>query len=146
MSDARIRKRGISDKPASDDHDFVGLHLIANYTGCDRDAIRDNDAIRQAMIAGALAAGATVLSVAEHVFPQGGLTLVLLLSESHASVHTYPEFCACFIDLFTCGYSCRPASFEAVMTEFLVPSKVTRRVWVRHHGIERRVSTAKYER
>lgn len=51
--------------------------------------------------------GATVLSSSSHKFEPQGVTAILLLSESHISIHTWPEkrFATC--DIFTCG-SCIP--------------------------------------
>lgn len=47
--------------------------------------------------------GATIVSIADHKFGEGGFTFAIILSESHASVHTWPEHgIACF-DIFMCG-------------------------------------------
>ena len=47
----------------------------------------------------------TVVGRISHAFPEpgGGFTGVFLLSESHASVHTYPEHGYAAVDLFSCG-------------------------------------------
>ena len=47
--------------------------------------------------------GATVLNAYCHRFTPQGVTVLLALSESHASIHTYPEYGACMVDVFTCG-------------------------------------------
>ena len=51
------------------------------------------------------AGGFKVVGRAEHSFPEpgGGFTGLFLLSESHASVHTYPEHGYAAVDLFSCG-------------------------------------------
>ena len=59
----------------------------------------------------AAAIGARVLNVAFHAFAPHGVTGVLLLAESHLSVHTWPEHGYAAVDLFTCG----PASPEAAL-------------------------------
>jgi len=46
---------------------------------------------------------ATVLSVTFHKFDPQGVTMIALLSESHASLHTYPEHKSIMADFFTCG-------------------------------------------
>jgi S-adenosylmethionine decarboxylase len=48
-------------------------------------------------------AGATVVQTLSHHFPGGGLTCVLILAESHAVLHTWPETGAVNIDIFTCS-------------------------------------------
>ncbi len=83
--------------------------------------MRDVPAVQEAMADGVVAAGATLLSSSSHIFPGGGFTIVLLLAESHASIHTYPEHGSCFIDLFTCGESCEAEAFEQLMRARLCP-------------------------
>ncbi len=54
--------------------------------------------------ASAVAAGSGHVLDASHViFPNGAITLVLILAESHLSVHTWPEESMVAIDLFSCG-------------------------------------------
>lgn len=77
------------------------------------------------------AAGATILGKVEHTFDSNGFTAVVLLSESHASIHTYPEYNACFVDLFTCGNSCLAEQFDLVIREYLSPREAKRRVLLR---------------
>lgn len=48
---------------------------------------------------------ATIVSTASHEFEGGGWTAMLLLAESHISIHTWPEHNAYCIDCFTCGQS-----------------------------------------
>lgn len=103
---------------------FEGLHLLASYQGCQSSKVRDLAGLVEAMTRGATAAGATVLGENHHVFPNGGITILLLLAESHASLHTYPEYDSCFIDIFTCGTSCRLDEFEALMRQHLSPAEI----------------------
>lgn len=118
------------------EHDFVGKHLIANYVGCNHRALSDLSGVYAAMEAGAQAAGATVVGSSRHVFVGGGFSLVLLLSESHASIHTYPEVDSCFIDMFTCGTTCDPHKFDAIMQAFLKPRKANNNLITRDKGEE----------
>ena len=54
--------------------------------------------------AGAVRAGrGHVLDISHVVFPNGAITLVLILAESHLSIHTWPEERLIAIDLFSCG-------------------------------------------
>jgi S-adenosylmethionine decarboxylase proenzyme len=51
-------------------------------------------------------AGATILSNSFHSFPPyGGVSGVVIIAESHFSIHTWPEYCYAAIDIFTCGDS-----------------------------------------
>lgn len=53
------------------------------------------------------------------------------MSESHCSVHTYPEYNSLFIDLFTCGETCSWEGFDKIMTQFLQPKKSSKNVIIR---------------
>lgn len=49
------------------------------------------------------AIGATVIERRIHYFEPTGLSIVAILAESHASLHTYPEHGVYMLDVFTCG-------------------------------------------
>ena len=103
-------------------YDFVGRHFLASYLGCDPERLRDLAGLKAAFERAVAASGATLMGVSDYVYPGGGYTLLCLLSESHASIHTYPEHNACFVDLFTCGLRCRPEPFDAVLRDYLRPA------------------------
>jgi S-adenosylmethionine decarboxylase len=115
--------------------EFKGSHFLASYMGCDMAALTDIAALTNAMEEAAKASGATILKTSSHVFPPNGLTMVILLSESHASIHTYPEFNACFVDLFTCGTRCSAEKFHEVLLTYLKPSQVCEKMLLRDHQI-----------
>lgn len=119
------------------DYEFYGRHLMANYSGCDPAALSNHDGLKSALESAIRAAGATLLDSVDYAFKPSGMTAVLLLSESHASIHTYPEHQACFVDLFTCGRGCSAEKFDAALREYLRPKSVQRRTMLRHEeGIE----------
>jgi S-adenosylmethionine decarboxylase len=70
-----------------------------------RDAavLTDADELRAILQDAARAASATVLDDAFHVFPNGAVTGVLLLAQSHLSIHTWPELSLANVDLLTYG-------------------------------------------
>lgn len=109
----------------STEYEFQGKHFIASYYDCDEQAINDVTALSNAFHDAAKASGATILNSVGHVFEPTGLTLVILLSESHASIHTYPEKKSCFVDLFTCGSKCRSEEFDQVLRNYLKPGHVS---------------------
>lgn len=123
-------------KKEEDTHEFFGRHLIASYSGCDQKALTDLDALVNTMLEAAKSSGATILQSVKHIFSPDGLTMVILLGESHASIHTYPEYGSCFVDLFTCGSHCSSEKFDRALQEYLKPSQVNSRILIRHQGIE----------
>lgn len=115
----------------AEDYQFIGRHLIVSYLDCDVEAIEDENQLKEVMKMAAKASGVTILSSSEHHFEPMGLTQVLLLSESHASIHTYPENRACFVDLFTCGTSWEMEKFDEVLTKYLKPLRVSHKFLLR---------------
>ena len=79
-----------------------GRHLIVEHWGGRH--LRDAAAGERALRGAARAAGAVVIDARFHGFPgRGGYTGVLLLAESHATIHTWPELRYAALDLFLCG-------------------------------------------
>ncbi len=118
------------------DHLFRGKHFVASYLDCDFRAIGDLGGLLQAMDEAVEASGAMILSQKLHVFPPNGLTLVYLLSESHASLHTYPEHGRCFVDLFTCGDRCSSEKFHEVLQTYLQPKRVDAHLFLRDEEVK----------
>ena len=101
-----------------------GLHLILDFHGCDR--LDDPAHVDAALTAAAQAAGATVLARHFHHFGAGhGVTGVLLLAESHISIHTWPEMRFAAVDVFLCGQSDAEAAATA-LERALKPARVER--------------------
>ena len=67
------------------------------------DLLTDEASLLEFLRGAAEAGGATVLGESSAVFPNGAVTAVLLLSQSHLSVHTWPEYRMANFDLLTCG-------------------------------------------
>jgi S-adenosylmethionine decarboxylase len=86
---------------------FAGMHLLVDLW--EATSLDDPERIDAALRAGAEAAGATILHGHFHHFsPNGGVSGVLVLAESHISIHTWPERGYAAIDIFMCG-ACDPA-------------------------------------
>lgn len=112
-------------------YEFSGRHFVASYTGCDHAALSNIDALKKAFLGAVCESGATLLESVDYVFPPEGLTMVALLSESHASIHTYPEHDACFVDLFTCGTRCQAEKFDEALQRYLQPKDVSHKILIR---------------
>jgi S-adenosylmethionine decarboxylase len=78
------------------------LHTM-DARGCDERVLVDADMVRAALYAAADAGSATVLGDAFHIFPNGAVTGVLLLAQSHLSIHTWPELGMANVDLLSYG-------------------------------------------
>ena len=82
-----------------------GRHSLLDLYGCDENILRDAARLQTILEQAAAAARATVLYSRFHTFGgAGGVTGVLLLAESHISIHTWPEHRYAAADIFLCGH------------------------------------------
>ena len=105
--------------------EFTGWHVLAEFTGvaaavCDDPAMLQG-ALREAL----LAAQVTLCEMVAKQFEPQGVTVLALLAESHASLHTYPETGDIFVDVFTCGRAADSAgAVVAGLRSALAPEQV----------------------
>jgi S-adenosylmethionine decarboxylase len=92
---------------------------------CRRLASLPAEAITAAFAAALRTAGATVVEAVSHDFPNAGLTSVLILAESHAVIHTWPETGTVNIDIFSCSPRLKSLSAIAEIADFLDASSST---------------------
>ena len=101
---------------------FAGSHLIVDLYGARN--LDDEALICDALVRAAQHAGATVLSSDFHTFqPNGGVSGVVVLAESHISIHTWPERGFAAIDVFMCG-ACLPMKTLEVIKSAFEPSRL----------------------
>ncbi len=86
----------------------LGKHLLIDLYGCPADLLNDVAALETVMVEAAHRAGATVLNTTFHRFSPCGVSGVVVIQESHLTIHTWPEQGFAAIDLFTCGEQTRP--------------------------------------
>ena len=80
-----------------------GRHLILDLYECDQEILNDYEELQRLLEASLVMAKANILRIIGEKFEPQGVTLLALLAESHASVHTWPEIGYAAIDLYTCG-------------------------------------------
>lgn len=81
----------------------LGRHILAEVFGCDRSVLDNPQEVERILVQAALDAGAEVREVAFHKFSPQGVSGVVVISESHLAVHTWPELGYAAVDVFTCG-------------------------------------------
>lgn len=86
----------------------ISRHVLAEFYGCPYHLLNDPKFIEQSMCKAALEAGAEVREVAFHKFSPQGVSGVVIISESHLSIHTWPELGYAAVDVFTCGTTVDP--------------------------------------
>lgn len=101
-----------------DSRDRLGHHLIIDLMGCNPEKLTHCDEVEEILREAAAAAHATVVASKFHQFQPVGVSGALVLSESHITIHTWPEVDGyCAIDIFTCGPKTDNFAANTVMKE-----------------------------
>jgi len=85
----------------------VGKHYLLNLYGCSFDYLNNELFLIGLLESAAKSSGATVIQTISKKFEPQGVTVICLLSESHISIHTWPEEGNAACDVYTCG-DCDP--------------------------------------
>lgn len=96
----------------------IGRHLIADFYFCEAAFLDDPPVLEREMVEAAVQAGAEVRQTSFYRFNPHGVSGVVIISESHLAIHTYPELGYAALDFFTCGRVVDPH----VICELLVAS------------------------
>lgn len=133
--------------------DTLGQHLLVEYEGCERRVLNCPQAIEAAMREAAEAAAAAIVDTIFRRFSPQGVSGVVVVEESHLSIHTWPEYGYAAVDFYTCG-DCLPLRAHAVLRKHLRSSRaewlVVRRgrrgrqrlLQVEQHQVEAHAATA----
>ncbi len=101
---------------------FAGTHLLIDLWGAEN--LGDPALIDRVLCDAAVCAGATILhSHFHHFTPNGGVSGVVVLAESHISIHTWPERSFAAIDIFMCG-ACDPHDALPMLRSAFKPERI----------------------
>lgn len=118
MADKAMAAPGGDDGAAAE---AIASHWLVDCYGCRSDRLRDAATLERVLMAAADRGNLSVLRSQRHQFHPQGATVLLLLSESHLSLHTWPERHYAALDLFTCGDRANPAAACQTVLDFLCP-------------------------
>lgn len=97
----------------------LGRHIIAELYNCDLEKINDVSFVEKGMLEAAEIAGATVINSTFHHFSPFGVSGVIVIQESHFSIHCWPEFGFASVDIYTCGDTVDPwKAYEYLKSKF----------------------------
>ncbi len=83
----------------------MGKHYLLNLYGCSFFLLNNEYFLIDLLENAAVISGATVCETIHKKFEPQGVTVICLLSESHISIHTWPEEGKAAVDVYTCGES-----------------------------------------
>ena len=87
---------------------ILGKHLIVEYSGCDNGMLDNLEQLEKHLNESVRRAGATIVSSRFHRYNPQGVSGVVVIAESHISIHTWPEYGYAAVDFFTCGDAVDP--------------------------------------
>jgi S-adenosylmethionine decarboxylase len=116
------------------EYSTFGRHVAMDAWGVDFDLLNDARLLEKYIKVAAEKCGATVLSSQTQAFEPQGATVLVLLSESHLSIHTYPEKGFAALDCYTCGHEVDPMVAIRYMMDVLKPTHAFEKVMRRGDG------------
>ena len=112
---------------------YAGTHLIIDIYGAER--LDELPHVETALRAAVDAAGAALLHIHLHHFtPNGGISGVAVLAESHISIHTWPECGYAALDVFMCGEALPHETIE-ILRQAFSPDRIAVEEHMRGRGV-----------
>ena len=120
----------------------LGKHYIVEYDGCDPSLISYRDSVEAVLLEAARIAKANIVKYDFHNFSPNGVSGMIIISESHFSIHTWPEHCYAAVDIFTCSETVNEqAAIDYVGAKFKAKKVEVREL---ERGILEKISNEKY--
>lgn len=94
----------------------LGTHLLVELRDCNPEILKNLNQVKGALVSAAKEARATIIDVSFHEFNPFGISGMVVIAESHLSIHTWPEYSYAAVDIFTCGDIIKPE----VAAQFLI--------------------------
>ncbi len=82
---------------------ILGRHLIVELSDCDLSILNNLEFLRRHMEEAVRRSGATIVDSVFHRYNPQGVSGMVVIAESHVSIHTWPEYGYAAVDFFTCG-------------------------------------------
>lgn len=99
----------------------LARHVLLELDDVEPDLLSDVVALEAALRAAAIAARCTIVGSVAHRYAPHGASVVVLVAESHLSIHTWPERRYAAVDIFTCGATLPDAGVRALIEALGVP-------------------------
>ncbi len=86
----------------------LGTHLLIELRDCNPDILRSIEKVKKILVSAAKEAKASIIDISFHEFNPFGISGIVVIAESHLSIHTWPEYSYAAVDIFTCGDVIQP--------------------------------------
>jgi S-adenosylmethionine decarboxylase proenzyme len=103
----------------------LGRHLLLELHECSSEVLNSIECVKTAMVEAARRADATIVDVVFHEFNPFGVSGVVVIAESHLSIHTWPEYRYAAVDIFSCGDTIKPGEAAKYLMEQFQASRAS---------------------
>ena len=86
----------------------LGIHIISQFYQCQEEILNNSQKIEEILLESCEKANATVIQHTFYQFSPQGVSGIVLLAQSHVSIHTWPEYKYAMVDILTCGDKADP--------------------------------------
>lgn len=108
------------------------IHIIADFSGCPIELLELGEQGETILRQTVEASGLSCVLIKSHQFLPSGYTAAALLTESHISLHTWPEHGSVQIDIFTCGCHDKARLAYGKLKELFCPKHVAEKILFRN--------------
>ncbi|WP_073155474.1 adenosylmethionine decarboxylase [Seinonella peptonophila] len=105
------------------EYSTFGRHVVVDAWGIPYQLLNNREELEKLLLKAAQESGATIISSQSKDFEPQGVSVLVMLSESHISIHTYPEKGFAALDCYTCGHTVDPSAAIQYMLEQLQPTQ-----------------------
>ena len=105
----------------------LGEHMLLEYYGCDAVKLAHSDEVKEIVVNAVRQAHGTVVTNIFHNFSPHGVSGVVVIAESHVTIHTWPEHACAAVDIFSCSARLDKTLLRDMLKEQLGASEVTTR-------------------
>ena len=109
---------------ANASYQFMSRHYVATFENCNKRLLSDVGLLADFFLDAFEESDISVLGMRVSEFESGACSILVLLNESHAALHSYPKEGRCSIDVFTCAMDTDFEPFHKVMSDYLKPGYV----------------------
>lgn len=103
----------------------LGRQILVEFYDCDQSKINDVSYIENSLIQATKASQATIISHNFHKFSPYGISGVVVIAESHVTIHTWPEYNYAAVDIFTCGETIDPWVIQEELKNYFESKSVS---------------------
>ena len=105
--------------------EILGTHMILEFYGCDPKTLEDRKYVEEAILEAAQKSNFHSIGSFFHQFKPFGVSGVVIIEESHISIHTWPEHRYAAIDFFYCSEEVDPEAGIEVLKQKFKPERVS---------------------